>query len=207
MAADNPFEAGAKITSKIPRKVWIGAVALGAVIGLVWLWRGRDAEPEEAGVELIEGEIPATGEPYIYSGSPMAVPYVGDGGGYVENPQTGVYPLDPLDFQPVLDAIQGLLDSTTAPVGVAPMPIADPIAAAPATTPRQTASTPAPAPKKPCCLYNGHTLSWWRNPNINKKSGKWRWPDGSGKFKHSRAFEGHKACDGGGSANGSKRDC
>lgn len=63
----------------------------------------------------------------------------------------------------------------------------------------------APAGPKPCCHYSGHTLSWWQNAANARTSKGWRWPDGS--TGHSRAFEGHSACDGGGTAGGSKRDC
>lgn len=79
------------------------------------------------------------------------------------------------------------------------------------STSRPGVVTVAPPPPqqtvKPCCMYHGHPLSWWRSPsNAKCNNGKWNWP-GPGGCKQSRPFEGHQACDGGGNAPGSHREC
>ena len=117
-----------------------------------------------------------------------------------------------------LQGIQQMFDTLTsrpvieAPSGVAPVPVEiAPTGGGAASEERNGVVTAARPPSqtpaaKPCCQYDGHPLSWWRNANHNRRGGKWRWPGGGG-FKHSRAFEGHRACDGGGSAGQSKREC
>lgn len=98
----------------------------------------------------------------------------------------------------------GRADQNPSPV-VVHVPAGQP---APVPLPAPPRPGPAPAPpQKPCCVYNGHPLSWWQNASHNRRNGRWRWPDGSGQFKHTRKFAGHKACDGGGTADGSKREC
>lgn len=100
----------------------------------------------------------------------------------------------------IIDLVAGA-GGAPQPVAVTPTPVI--VQAPPPAAPPVAA---APAAPKPCCTYSGHTLSWWQNPANAKRSTGWRWP-GESSYKHSRAFEGHQACDGGGTAGGSKRDC
>lgn len=221
MPPDNPFEAGAKLTKKIPKKLWLGAIALGAVLGVAWLWSNRNKPVEDEGSEgeLVEVDPYENGQSaYMYPGGVPGMMYAGSGGGYMVGGSE-----NQLDWSPFFDALQEYLDSIQPPPAPvpAPVPVRPPAPAvpppAPAPPPRPPSPAPPPASPRPpqpppqqkrCCTYRGKRLSWWQNPSENRRNGKWRWPDGTGRFNHSRAFGGNKACDQGGNApSATLREC
>lgn len=218
---------------RAPRWAWwtVGGVTLGAAALKVY----KDRAAPDPEVEATEGETPGdiysgSQQPATAGGSPpgVIVPPVivpNDGGsagdiagaiggvlggaftdltgalvGIVGGTQSNIETLITQGGQTNAAIIDALANGGPAPqpVMVNPTPVivqAPPPAAPPVAV--------APAPPKPCCLYNGRPLSYWRQ---NQRNGKWGWPDGQG-YIHTRAFEGNKACDGGGSAPGDHREC
>lgn len=214
---------------RAPRWAWLTAAGVGLGAGAVKLYRDRDAEPGELVAGEVQGAPDAIGTaPSPIAGAPgIVVPPVIMGGGGSETPSgfpdflgaigdvfagyTGLLQLVVGGNQALLGgAIDNLgsIAQAGGPPGQAvqnptPVVVTVPVPqAAPAPLPAP-APAPAPAPK-PCCLYNGRPLTYWQQNRGN--NGKWGWPDGQG-YSHSRPFEGNKACDGGGTAGGSKRDC
>lgn len=162
-----------------PAWVWIAGVTV--LIGVAYLaMKGNQKDDSESPADDAEG----------YAEDQMAV---GDYGGYYPVASEGAYggndqPYDigaPLisdnagtpEPSPVTNNITVLAPPTAKVTG----------GGKPAATGAKTHAPPKAKAKEK--TWGGHPLSWWRNPSINKKHGKWRWPGGGG-FVHSRAFQG-----------------
>jgi hypothetical protein len=210
---ENPL----KSLKRAPKWVWVTVAGVGIGAGVIKLWQDR-------GAEAIEGEGPGVGGEVGTAPSPGSAP------GIVVPPVIiGQPPNEGPDLlTPGINLITGVVGDLTAGWEALLGPIIGNQAAINQTvidslanaggppgltqqnpTPVNVAVTVAPATpqsrEKPCCMYSGHPLSWWRNAGNARNSKGWRWPGDS--TRHTRAFEGHKACDGGGSAGGSKREC
>lgn len=196
---------------RVPRWAWLtsAGVAIGGIAAYTLRNRG-EAESEETA-----DDAAITGYPGSMASSPVPGIVVPD----INIPESGSGEQGWMEMHNAyLQGIQTMFDTLLnrpfieAPSAVAPVATEiAPTGGGVASGERGGVVTAQPPPSqqptpRPCCLYNGHPLSWWRNPNHNRRNNKWRWPDGAG-YIHTRAFEGHKACDGGGSAGGSKREC
>jgi hypothetical protein len=193
---------------RVPRWAWYTSAGVGIGALALYIVRNRGGGEPTEDETLTSNTEAVTGYPDTYGPSPVPgivvpsinIPESSSGQqGYLD-----LHNLYMEGLRDVLDSIGGgAAAAAPAPVLPNPLPVVITGGGAPATA-RNGVVTAKPT-VKPCCLYNGHPLSWWRNPANGRKGGKWRWP-GSG-YVHSRAFEGNKACDGGGNAPGTKREC
>lgn len=187
---------------RVPRWAWYTSAGVAIGGAAIYAFRNRDTPAEDEP----SSDAAVTGYPDQFGASPMGVPGIvvpdinipeGSAGesGWMELHNTYLSGLqtmlDTLTNRPVIEPSP----SEPVPVQVTITPTGGGAASEPrngvvAVAPPASQARPQPA----CCKWGGHPLSWWRNPNHNRRNGKWRWPGGGG-FTHSRAFEGHKACD------------
>lgn len=219
---ENPL----KVLKRAPKWAWVtvAGVGIGAIAIKMYDDRGDDAGVTEGtgpGVGGEEGTVVGGGMAGGGGATGIIVPPVIN----QPNPDAMIPGLDLItgvvsDLSAGWEALLGPIISNQAAINDV---VVDAIANAggppgavlgnptPVTIPVTVTQAPPPAAPtrpgpKPCCLYNGHPLSWWHKASENRRHGRWRWPDGQG-FIHTRRFAGHKACDGGGSAGSSKREC
>jgi hypothetical protein len=220
-----------QLTNSIKRAPkWAIFTVMGVAGGAIALkvWKGRDAESTDADTGTEVGN-PQYGSVGTSGSTPVITPPVVISGGEGEGSGAAqVVETLGSSFETLVSSLTGLATGEQelagtlagglvtnsegilelAEAGSSPQPVAQNptpvIVNVPSPTP--TPSGPSQAvvtTEKPCCLYNGRPLSYWKG---NQKNGKWGWPDGQG-YVHTRPFEGNKPCDGGGVAPGSHREC
>lgn len=206
---------------RVPKWAWLtsGGVAIGGIAA--YTLHNRKGVEDPAATDNADPNAAVTGYPTSSAPSPVPgivvpdVNVVGGGDGQSNIDLTTTY----------LDAIQALFDELLGRPAAVPSPATPtPVVHAPVVTGGGVPTTPRPgvvvaqpppahipppvAPaRKPCCTYAGHPLSWWHNPTHARRHGKWNWPFDTKGYVHSKPFAGRHACDGGGTAGGSKREC